>query len=77
MTSASQRGQEELLDATDGLADGTLVEEPVETDSGLLRGILETQLDREATDSEKDRIVEQRRQDQISELYTEWQKRAT
>lgn len=69
----SNGGQEELLDATDGLADGTLVEEPVETDSGYYVVYLETQLDREATDSEKDRIVEQRRQDQISELYTEWQ----
>ncbi|HIR27232.1 MAG TPA: hypothetical protein IAB84_04590 [Candidatus Choladousia intestinigallinarum] len=69
----SNGGQEELLAATDGLADGTLVEEPVETDSGYYVVYLETQLDREATDSEKDRIVEQRKQDQISDLYTQWQ----
>ena len=73
MTFGESDGQEALLEATDGLADGTLVEEPVETDSGYYVVYLETQLDREATDAEKEQIVEQRKQDQISELYTQWQ----
>ena len=38
----------ELLEATDGLADGTLVDYPVEADSGYYVVRLDTQLDREA-----------------------------
>ncbi len=71
---ADYRG--ELLEATDGLEDGTLVDYPVETDSGYYVVRLDTQLDREATDAEKEYIVEQRRSDRIQELYTEWEEAA-
>ena len=37
---------------------------------------LVTQLDREATDAEKEEIIEQRRSDLVDELYTEWQEAA-
>ena len=63
----------ELVTATDGLEDGTLVETPVETDSGYYVVKLISQLDREATDAEKEDIVEQRKADRIEVLYTEWE----
>ena len=66
----------ELLAATDGLADGTLVDYPVEADSGYYVVRLDTQLDREATDAEKEYIVEQRKSDRVEELYTEWEEAA-
>ncbi len=62
----------ELVTATDGLADDTLVEEPIETASGYYVVKLVSQLDREATDNAKTNIVNQRKNDRISELYTEW-----
>lgn len=64
---------EELVTATDGLEDGTLVETPVETDTGYYVVKLISQLDREATDAEKENIIEQRKADRIEELYTEWE----
>lgn len=63
----------ELVEATDGLADDTLVETPIETDSGYYVVKLISQLDREATDNEKETIVNQRKQERISELYEEWE----
>lgn len=62
----------ELLAATDGLEDGTLVENVVETENGYYVVKLISQLDREATDAEKESIVDQRKSDRIEELYTEW-----
>lgn len=67
---------EELVAATDGLADGTLVETPVKTDSGYYVVRVISQLDREATDDEKENIVEERRSDRIEELYAEWEESA-
>ena len=63
----------ELVEATDGLADDTLVETPVETANGYYVVKLVSQLDREATDSKKETIVNQRKQERISELYEEWE----
>lgn len=63
----------ELVEATDGLPDGTLVEEPVYTSTGSYYVVyLETQLDRDATDTEKENIVRERKQDCIDALYEEW-----
>lgn len=73
MTFGSDYAIEELVTATDGLADGTLVEEPVETSTGYYVVKLISQLDREATDAEKESIVTQRKNDRISELYDEWE----
>ena len=44
----------------------------IETDSGLYVGRLTSLLDREATDQEKENIVEQRRQEQYDSLLEEW-----
>ena len=46
--------------------------ELVETDSGIYVAELTSLLDREATDAEKESIVEQRRQDQFDSLLEEW-----
>ncbi len=66
----------ELVEATDGLADGTLVGAPVKTESGYYVVRVVSEFDREATDAKKETIVEQRRQEQISSLYTQWQEEA-
>ena len=66
----------ELVEATDGLADGTLVGTPVKTESGYYVVRVVSEFDREATDAKKETIVEQRRQEQISSLYTQWQEEA-
>ena len=68
---------QELIDATEGLADGTIVETPVEVSSGYYVVKLVTQLDREATDTEKESIVNQRKDDRLEELYTEWEENGT
>jgi hypothetical protein len=62
-----------LIDATEGLPDGTLVETPVEASSGYYVVYLETQIDRDATDAEKENIVSERKSDRVSELYEEWE----
>ena len=62
----------ELAEATEGLADGTLVETPVKTANGYYVVKVLSELDREATDAKKESIVKQRKQEQISALYTEW-----
>ena len=69
---ADSESRKELIAATDGLADGTLVETPVETSTGFYVVRLETQVDREATDQEKENIVSERKSERISELYEEW-----
>jgi foldase protein PrsA len=62
-----------LVEATDGVADDTLVEEPVLNSSGSYYVIkVVSQLDREATDEEKESIVEDRKQECIDDLYDEW-----
>lgn len=62
-----------LITATEGLTDGTLVETPVETDYGYYVVQVVSELDREATDEKKLEIVDERRSDRITELYTEWE----
>lgn len=63
---------EGLITATEGLDDGTLVETPIETDSGYYVAQVVSKLDRDATDQKKEEIVDQRKSDRISELYTQW-----
>ncbi len=63
----------ELVEATDGLADDTLVETPIETANGYYVVKLVSQLDRDATDNKKETIVNQRKQECISNLYEEWE----
>lgn len=65
-----------LIIATEGLADDTLVETPVEGSTGYYVVKLVTQVDREATDEKKEELVEQRKSDRITELLTEWKEAA-
>ena len=46
---------EGLITATEGLDDGTLVETPIETDSGYYVAQVVSKLDRDATDQEERR----------------------
>lgn len=62
-----------LITATEGLADGTLVEEPVATDYGYYVAQVVSGLDREATDAKKEEIIEDRKAEMVSDLYTEWE----
>lgn len=67
---------EGLITATEGLEDGAIVEEPIEASSGYYVAQVISKLDREATDEKKEDIVEDRKSDRISELYTQWQEEA-
>lgn len=70
--SESTSPNEDLVAAADALAAEGDMTEVIETDSGLYVGRLTRLLDREATDQEKENIVEQRRQDQYDSLLEEW-----
>ena len=70
--SESTSPNEDLIAAADALQNEGDVTELVETDSGIYVAELTSLLDREATDAEKESIVEQRRQDQYDSLLEEW-----
>ena len=62
----------DLIAAVDALEAEGDVTDVIETDSGLYVAELTSLLDRDATDQEKENIVEQRRQDQYDSLLEEW-----
>lgn len=62
----------DLISAVDALEAEGDVTDVIETDSGLYVAELTSLLDRDATDQEKENIVEQRRQDQYDSLLEEW-----
>ena len=70
--SESTSPNEDLIAAADALQNEGDVTELVETDSWIYVAELTSLLDREATDAEKESIVEQRRQDQFDSLLEEW-----
>ena len=70
--SESTSPSEDLITAADALQNEGDVTGLVETDSGIYVAELTSLLDREATDAEKETIVEQRRQDQYDSLLEEW-----
>ncbi len=63
---------EGLITSTEGLEDDTLVEYPVEASSGYYVVRLVSALDEEATEEEKENIVEERKEEAIEALYDEW-----
>ncbi len=67
---------EGLIEATDGVPDDTLITEPVEASSGYYVVYVVNELDREATEEEKESIIEDRKSEMISDLYTEWEEEA-
>lgn len=62
----------DLVAAVDALEEEGDVTDIVETDNGIYVGVLTSLLDRDATDAEKDNIVEQRRQDQYDSILEGW-----
>lgn len=62
----------DLVAAADALENEGDVTDVVETDNGLYVARLTSLLDREATDTEKENIVEERRQEQYDSLLEEW-----
>ena len=74
--SESTSPNEDLIAAADALQNEGDVTAPVETDSGVYVAQLTSLLDREATDAEKENIVEQRRQDQYDSLLEDWREDA-
>jgi hypothetical protein len=63
-----------IIEATEGLADNTLVDHIVEANGNYYILHVDLAFDREATDKEKESIVESRKNQKISEIYTEWEK---
>ncbi|MCD7818417.1 MAG: hypothetical protein LUH07_05135 [Lachnospiraceae bacterium] len=64
---------ENLITSTEGLEDDTLVTEPVEATSGYYVVRVISAFDEEATEAEKEDIVEERIEEAISDLFTEWE----
>ncbi len=63
---------EALIIYTEGLDDDTLVTEPIETSTGYYVAYVVSALDREATEEEKESIVEERKEEALTELITVW-----
>ena len=61
-----------LVQAADALEQEGDVTDLVETDGGIYVAKLVSKLDRDATDKEKEQIVEERRQEQYNTLLTQW-----
>ena len=70
--SESTSPDEDLIAAADKLEKAGDVTDLVETDNGIYIGKLTSLLDRDATDSKKTSIVEERKQDQYDSLLKEW-----
>ncbi len=62
----------DLIAAADALAEVGDVTDVIETDNGLYVAQLTSLLDRDATDTKKEEIVEERRQEQYDSLLDEW-----
>ncbi|MCC8137809.1 MAG: hypothetical protein LIO76_07040 [Clostridiales bacterium] len=64
---------EGLITSTEGLDDDTLVEYPVEASNGYYVVHVISAFDEEATEEEKESIVEERKEEAIDALYEEWE----
>ena len=64
----------EIVEATEGLADNTLVDHVVEANGNYYILHVDAALDREATDKQKESIVQSRKNERISEVYAGWEK---
>jgi len=64
---------ESLITATDDLEDDTLVDYPVEATSGYYVVRVISAFDEEATEEEKESIIEERKDEAIDALYEEWE----
>lgn len=62
--------------AVDSLSDGECAEDVIETDSGYYVAQMQSVFDKEATESQKETIVSQRKSDKFSEVYDAWKEAA-
>ncbi|MBY0757794.1 peptidylprolyl isomerase [Sellimonas caecigallum] len=69
--SSSQSLDEKVIKAADALKAGEMTD-VIETDTGFYVARLTSDFDREATDSKKQQIIDQREQDRYDELLKEW-----
>lgn len=67
---------EGLRTASENLADGEVYAEPVEASSGYYVVQMIAAFDREATDARKLEIIEERKSELVTSLYTEWEEAA-
>lgn len=72
--SKSTAPAEDLVKAADALEKEGDVTDIVESDNGIYVARLTSMLDRQATDTKKDSIVEERRQEQYDSLLKKWRK---
>ncbi len=61
-----------IMDATEGLKDGELVEEIIEAEDNYYILRVKYAFDKEATESKKDEIVADRKAEKIEETYAKW-----
>lgn len=67
----------ELAEATKGVADNTLIEEPILSSGGSYYVVyVVNELDREATDAQKENIVSERKSAAVDALYGDWMEAA-
>ena len=62
----------EIIEATDDLSDGMLVDHVVEAGGSYYILHVDTAFDEEATSRKKEEIVEQRREEKVNEVYDQW-----
>ena len=67
---------EAVRTAADGLKDGEVASEVVETDSGYYVIKMQSTFDESATEQKKEEIVSQRKSDRFDELYDAWEAEA-
>lgn len=67
---------ENLIKAADALSSEGEITDLVETDTGIYVAKVTSMLDREATDTKKESIVEERRQEQYDSLLKQWREAA-
>ena len=72
--SESTSPDKDLIAAADALTNEGDVTDIIETESGIYIAKLTSLLDREATDSKKESIVSERKQEQYDSLLEQWKK---
>ena len=64
----------EIIKATNDLEDNTLVDHLVEANNNYYILYVNEKLDKDATESKKKQIIEERKQTAVDDQYTEWEK---
>lgn len=68
--------KDEVKTAAEALEDGQFADEPVETETGYYVLQMKTTFDKDATETRKETIVQQRKSDKFEELTTAWKEEA-